>query len=294
MAAVDILLPYYGDVELMKTAVGSVFAQTRSDWFLTVLDDAYPDPEPQRWFASLEDPRVTYLRNDTNLGANGNYRKALDMAQSPVVVIMGADDIMLPSYLDHVVGLLEDYPDVSVAQPGVEIINGAGQRTKTLTDTVKSFTAPSGPYPAVIGGEQMAANLLRAGWHYFPALAWRREDIARFGFRPEFDVVQDLALLMDIAAHGGSMVVDNPVSFQYRRHASSDSSVRAADGRRFDEERRYFKEQTARFRDLGWSRAERAARFHWTSRLNALTVLLASLRHPSAHTARNMARHIVG
>ncbi|MBO0909082.1 MULTISPECIES: glycosyltransferase family 2 protein [Arthrobacter] len=294
MPAVDILLPYYGDVDLMKAAVGSVFAQTREDWLLTVLDDAYPDPEPQRWFASLEDPRVTYLRNETNLGANGNYRKALDMAQAPVVVIMGADDVMLPSYLEHVTALLDEYPEASVAQPGVEIIDGTGHRAKTLTDSVKSLTAPSGPYPALVGGERMAASLLRAGWHYFPALAWRREAIAHFGFRPEFDVVQDLALLMDIAAAGGSIVVDGPVSFQYRRHASSDSSVRAADGRRFDEERRYFREQTNRFRDLGWPRAERAARFHWTSRLNALTVLLASLRHPSVRTAQNMTRHIVG
>lgn len=294
MNAVDILLPYYGDVDLMKAAARSVFAQTREDWHLTVLDDAYPDPEPRRWFESLEDPRVTYLRNSTNLGANGNYRRALELAQAPAVVIMGADDIMLPSYLEHVLGLLADYPEASVVQPGVEIIDGTGQRAKTLTDAVKTLTAPSGPYPAVLGGEPMAASLLRAGWHYFPALAWRTEAILRFGFRPEFDVVQDLALLMDIAAAGGSIVVDGPVSFQYRRHAASDSSVRAADGRRFNEERSYFREQAGRFRKQGWRRAERAARLHWTSRLNALSVLLSSLRHPSLHTTRTMARHVLG
>jgi GT2 family glycosyltransferase len=146
MHAVDILLPYYGDVKLMKAAVDSVLSQTLGDWRLTVLDDAYPDPEPQRWFASLEDPRVTYLRNETNLGANGNYRKALDMARAPIVVIMGADDVMLPSYLEHVIALLEKHPEASVAQPGVEIINETGHRAKTLTDSVKSLTAPSGPY----------------------------------------------------------------------------------------------------------------------------------------------------
>ena len=140
----------------------------------------------------------------------------------------------------------------------------------------------------------MAASLLGAGWHYFPALAWRRDAILRFGFRPEFDVVQDLALLMDIAAAGGSIVVDNSEAFLYRRHASSDSSLRAADGRRFDEERRYFQEQAARFHGLGWCRAELAARLHWTSRLNALSVLLGSLRNPSISTCRTMARHVLG
>lgn len=140
----------------------------------------------------------------------------------------------------------------------------------------------------------MATSLLHAGWHYFPSLGWRLGSIKDHGFRPEYDVVQDLALLMDIAAAGGSMVVSSSrIVFNYRRHNASDSSVRAVDGRRFDEERRFFREQAARFADIGWPRAARAARLHWTSRLHALSLLLRSLRKPTARGTKILSRHLL-
>jgi glycosyltransferase involved in cell wall biosynthesis len=36
---VDVLLPYYGDVAMMKQAVESILGQSSPDWTLTVIDD---------------------------------------------------------------------------------------------------------------------------------------------------------------------------------------------------------------------------------------------------------------
>ena len=74
---VDILFPYYGDVAMMKQAVLSVVGQTNPDWRMIVIDDGYPDDSIPGWFESLKDERITYMRNEKNLGANGNYRKCL-------------------------------------------------------------------------------------------------------------------------------------------------------------------------------------------------------------------------
>lgn len=294
MDSVDILLPYYGDEDLMRQSVRSIASQTRTDWRLIVLDDAYPHADPRAWFESLADPRIYYERNTENLGANRNFQKALEMAQAPVVVMMGADDIMLPGYLDEVLGLLESHPQADVVQPGVSVIDGGGRSVSSLADTVKSLVRPRAAEPVTLTGEVMAASLLHAGWHYLPSLAWRLDSIKQHGFRPEYDVVQDLALLLDIAASGGSMVVGgSPVVFNYRRHAASDSSVRAMDGRRFDEERRFFREQAKRFGDMGWHRAARAARLHWTSRLHALVLILRSLPKPTFSGLRVLGRHVL-
>lgn len=70
---VDILFPYYGDVAMMKQAVLSVVGQTNPDWRLIVVDDGYPDDSIPGWFESLKDERITYMRNETNLGANANH-----------------------------------------------------------------------------------------------------------------------------------------------------------------------------------------------------------------------------
>lgn len=294
MDKVDVLLPYFGDPVFLQAAVRSVQAQEYENWRLIILDDAYPSEEPMEWAASLQDPRIIYVRNQENLGANRNFQKALGMADSPVVVMMGADDVMLAGYLKSVTRALDAYPVASVVQPGVQVIDGNGRRTRTLTDAVKRLTRPGRRRTVhAISGETLACSLLHSGWHYFPSLAWRREIIQAHGFQPDYDVVQDLALLLDIAAGGGSLLIVKDVVFQYRRHNASDSSVRAVDGRRFAEERRFFRDQERRFRALGWTRASRAARLHWTSRLHALVVLIRGTRNVDRRTATMLTRHVI-
>lgn len=293
MSSVDVLFPYYGDVELMKKAARSVLSQHFEDWRLIVVDDGYPDPEPARWFGAMTDPRVSYQRNESNLGANGNYRKALELAEAPIVVIMGADDLMLPNYLQVVVDTFAAHPEADVMQPGVQVIDENGAAVAPLVDRVKKLAMPGATTPTVLKGERLATSLLHAGWHYFPSLAWRTSTITRIGFRPEFDVVQDFALLLDIAADGGSMVLHPELAFLYRRHSGSDSSVRALDGRRFDEERRFFEIEAKRFASLGWTKAARAASLHITSRLNAVSLLATAVLRGKKASISSLSRHVV-
>lgn len=290
--AIDVMLPYYGDVDLMKLAAQSVMSQQFQDWRLVVVDDGYPSPEPELWFQSISDPRVTYQKNEQNLGANANYRRALELVEAPIVVIMGADDVMLPNYLDVVSKAFEAFPEASVVQPGVQVIDELGRACMPLVDLVKKVYAPTTKVRLELQGQKMATSLVRADWAYFPSLAWRSDVIKRIGFTEGLDVVQDLALLLDIAAEGGSMVVDPTLSFLYRRHSASDSSVRALDGRRFDEERAFFEFQSARFGQLGWTSASRAASFHTTSRLNAASLILRSIAMGKTDSLPRLAKHV--
>ncbi len=289
---IDVMLPFYGEVDLMKTAAQSVMSQLDQDWRLVVLDDGYPGDEAERWFSTIDDPRVTYQRNDVNLGANGNYRKALKLVKAPVVVMMGADDVMLPNYLHAVVSAFDVNPDADVVQPGVQVIDENGRACLPFVDLVKKAYAPRGKERCVLRGEELATSLVRADWAYFPSLAWRSDVMLRIGFTEGLDVVQDLALLLDIASENGSMVVEPELAFLYRRHSASDSSVRALDGRRFDEERAFFYAQADRFAALGWNSAARAARFHTTSRLNAATLIARSLVSGKTDSLPRLARHV--
>jgi glycosyltransferase involved in cell wall biosynthesis len=268
------MLPYYGDVSYMKLAVESVLAQSFTGWRLVVIDDGYPDPEPARWIGELSerDSRIEYVRNQTNLGANGNYRKALSLVQADYFVMMGADDVMLPNYVSSVMQLISEHPEADVIQPGVAVIDKDGKRYTPLADRVKSWYAPR--VDSVLSGEDMARSLVRADWAYFPSIVWRTAAVSAQGFRRGLDVVQDLALLLDISVSGGSMAVGKEIAFEYRRHASSDSSVRAYDGRRFAEERDFLNQQAERFKKMGWNRASRAARSRLAPRLHAATVAL--------------------
>lgn len=288
---IDVMLPYYGDVGLMKLAAQSVLDQSHADLRLVVLDDGYPDPEPARWFGAMDDPRVTYLRNESNLGANGNYRKAVELVEAEWFVMMGADDVMRPGYLAAVADAIARF-EVDIVQPGVEVIDENGTHVLPLVDKVKKQITPKVQAGgAVIGGEDLAASLMRGDWAYFPSIAWRTEVVRRIGFRTGLDVVQDLALILDIVKQGGKMALLTEVVFDYRRHSQSDSSVRALDGRRFDEERRFFLDEAASFDALGWSRAARVARRHITSRLNAASLLVKAARTPGG-SPKALLKHV--
>lgn len=294
-AAIDVALPYYGDIDLMKQAVLSVLGQQFTDWRLLVVDDGYPDPEPARWFAEdITDPRVRYERNTTNLGANGNYRKCLELVTAPLVVVMGADDVMLPNFLQLALASFARFEQAAIVQCGVAVVDEHGRLVRPLADRVKEYFTPTVDGPTMLAGEELAASVLRANWTYFPSLVWRTERMRRIGFRQGLHVTQDLALILDTARDGGGLVLDPTLAFLYRRHSQSDSSVKALDGRRFDEERALFAAEADDFARRGWPKAARAARRHTTSRINALSLLPTAARSGNAAALPKLGKHIVG
>lgn len=287
-------MPFYGRPDHFRVAVESVLAQEDPDWRLVIIDDVYPDTAPGQWAASIDDDRVTYIRNETNLRPSRNYNKAIGLTTSEFLVIMGCDDVMLPGYVGRVNELIAEFPQASVIQPGVSVIDQDGAPSRPLADRVKAWYRPSGPMPRALSGESLAVSLLRGNWTYFPSLVWRKSAIDPAGFRTDLDVVQDLAMLFGITAGGGMLVLDDRVVFNYRRHSTSVSAVTGPDGSKFRQEGLLFGEAQATSADLGWKRAARVARNHVSSRLNALTELPGAIVHRNAAGRSNLTRHVLG
>jgi GT2 family glycosyltransferase len=291
---IEIVMPFYGRFDHLRVAVESVLAQDDPDWRLTIVDDLYPDAAPGAWARSITDPRVNYIRNEKNVGVAGNFRGAARLASEEYVVIMGCDDAMLPGYVGRMRELTEAHPEVAILQPGVEVIDENGERIVPLGDWVKARLRIRGRKPAVYGGEDLARSLLRGNWTYFPSICWKVEYLKRHEFRADLDVVLDLALQLEIILVGGTMLVDDEVTFAYRRHSASVSSWTANDGTRFLQESTLFSESATRMTEIDWNSAARAARIHLTSRLNAVTKLPQSVGRGKAEGRRLLVRHVFG
>ncbi|MCX4780432.1 glycosyltransferase family 2 protein [Streptomyces sp. NBC_01264] len=292
MGSFDFMLPYYGDVRQMQDAVRSVLAQTDRDFRLVVIDDGR-EPEVPGWFEGLGDARVSYLRNERNLGITKNFQKCVDLSEADHVVIMGCDDLLHPHYLETVRAILDAHPGIGMVQPGVEVIDGSGRVARGLPDAAKQWMfAPRVSGRAVMSGEELAASVLRGNWLYFPSITWRGPALRRVNFRDGYSVLLDLALVVDLLEAGERMVVDGATTvFQYRRHAASESSVQALSGTRFTESERYFSAVAERMEARGWPRAARAARLRYGSRLHALRMLPGALRRGNRAGVRTLARH---
>jgi glycosyltransferase involved in cell wall biosynthesis len=292
----EVYIPFWGEPALLFEAVESVRAQSDPDWRLTVVDDCYPDDGVAAWFAALDDDRVRYLRNETNLGITDNYRRCLELATAEWMVFLGCDDVMLPAYVATVrAAIATADPDVDVVQPGVEVIDEHSVRVDPLVDRVKrTLFAPRLDGPLVLGGEDLAVSVLRGNWTYWPSLAFRTEALRRHDFLDGFPLVQDLALLVDLALGGSKMLVLPDVVFAYRRHSASASSATVDDGGRFAGERAYFAIAADRTAGRGWTRARRAARVHAASRLYAASRLPQAVTGRAWTAVGALGRHAFG
>ncbi|MBO3086714.1 glycosyltransferase [Cellulomonas dongxiuzhuiae] len=288
----EVLVPFWGELGMLQETVRSVLAQDDDDWVLTVVDDAYPDPAVAQWFSTLDDARVTYVRNEVNLGITGNFRRCAQLAQHDRVVVLGCDDLLLPNYVRVVSRAHREVPGATIIQPGVLVVDSAGRPARTLVDHVKQhLIMPRGRGRRLVQGETLAASLLTGNWMYWPSLAFRRDALQSHDFRDDLPIIQDLALVIDVVADGGSLLIEPEVCFAYRRHDASASMEQLADGRRFRGEREYFRQAAAQMDRVGWPRAARAARAHLTSRAHALTLLPRAAAARDRAVLRTLAEH---
>ena len=106
----EIFVPFWGDPALLYETVDSVRAQRNPDWRLIVIDDCYPDDSVPAYFAALDDERISYARNEVNLGITENYREAIRRATTEYIAILGCDDLLHPDYVDVITRTIANVP----------------------------------------------------------------------------------------------------------------------------------------------------------------------------------------
>lgn len=293
MTLVHVVLPYWGDPALLDRAVDSVLAQSDPGWRLTIVDDHYPDTRAGMTYSAHPDNRISYLRNPENLGVSGNFERCRTLADGDLVVFLGSDDLLLPDYVAELRRARAEHPDATIIQPGVRVIDGEDRPSSGLAERVKAWLTPSGPRPVVLSGEELAVSLLRGNWLYWPSLAFDGAAVARHSFRPDLPIILDLAFILDMVLDGAQLVLREEVTFCYRRHDDSASSISSLQGSRFADERRFYREIAGRLESRGWRRAASVARRRWVSRMHALSLLPSAALQRSGRGVVIVLRHVL-
>src|SRR5687768_1900259 len=103
---VTVAIPTYNRSQLLKISLKSVLAQDYPDLRVVVLDNASPD-DTEAVVKSFADPRVAYIRNETNIGMVSNWNRAIEVNSSPYLSIFLDDDVMLPGFIRESAQLLD-------------------------------------------------------------------------------------------------------------------------------------------------------------------------------------------
>ena len=116
------LLVYNGERYLGQT-IDSLLSQTYGDFELLVSDNASTDGTEEicRSYAAL-DRRISYIRQNENIGAMGNFNYLASRATTDYFKWCAADDLIAPNFLATCIEFLESQPDFVLCQSSTRTI----------------------------------------------------------------------------------------------------------------------------------------------------------------------------
>ena len=81
---VSVCIPVYNGSDYIAYAIQSVLAQTYKNFNLIVCDNCSTD-NTEEIVRNFEDPRLSYVRNNKNLGLVGNENRCLELSKGDYI-----------------------------------------------------------------------------------------------------------------------------------------------------------------------------------------------------------------
>ena len=137
---VSVIIPAFNAEATLAQTIQSVFAQTRGDWEMIVVDDGSSDATTSivAHYAHLN--RRVRLISQSNKGPSAARNNGVMRARGDIVAFLDADDTWQPEHLEKAVDLLKADDQLGVAFAPCTIVddNGrdTGQRTRPFTNNV--------------------------------------------------------------------------------------------------------------------------------------------------------------
>lgn len=214
---VSVCVTSYNYARYLPACVESVRAQTYGRWELIVCDDCSTDDTPAVMARYADDPRIRYLRNERNLGMNGNLRHAAGQGTGEYVKVLCADDWMAPRCLERMVELMEAHPEAGIGTSAEFLADEAGRplRVQFL------FGEPV----SVVPGERMLDGLSRGeGFGGNSSFFLRRAAYERVGgYDDTLVYAADTELAARLCRDGAYLHTDEPLFYGRQQPASSSS-----------------------------------------------------------------------
>lgn len=230
MPTVSVIIPTYNRADAIGRTIDSVLAQSIDDIEVLIVDDASADGTVDV-VESYDDPRVTLVRHETNLGGSAARNTGIEAASGRYVAFLDSDDEWYPRKLERQVGLLEGRDDDWVAAYcGVEHVPSSdpGPLRRVVSRAVSRRRTTEG----ATGGEELVGPVLTDDLHTSAGSTLLvRADVVRAigGFDESFDRFQDSEFLIRVLRRGKLAYVNAPLVRRHESGGPSAAELEAAD-----------------------------------------------------------------
>lgn len=220
-ATVDVVVPCYRYAHFLEECVRSVLAQDLPGLRVLVIDDASPDRTPEVASAlAASDPRVHHRRHAVNRGHIATYNEGIAWVRAPYMLLLSADDYLLPGALARALKVMAARPDVTLC---------FGDVVERLPDGTHRPVRPALPRrtdgaPTVLGGAEFVRACVRAGAANIvptPTAVVATAALRAVGpYRADLPHSADFELWLRLAGRGPVAYLPTPQAV-YRRHAGN-------------------------------------------------------------------------
>jgi glycosyltransferase involved in cell wall biosynthesis len=135
VALVSIMIPTYNRAHFLPEAIESALAQDYPNLEVIVSDNASTDGTRGCVERYLSDPRLRYVRNETNLGSSANYERLLyKHAAGAYGKYLADDDVLVdPGHVSRALAIVRRHGAKAVFSAAVSRYEGAGEEGRDIS-----------------------------------------------------------------------------------------------------------------------------------------------------------------
>jgi glycosyltransferase involved in cell wall biosynthesis len=226
LPTVSVIVPCYNYGHFLPECIASILSQEGVNVDVLIIDDASPDNTAEvATQLAKKNSRVKFLKHDVNKGHIVTYNEGIEWASAGYMLILSADDYLLPGALSRSVNLMNAHPEVgfTFGKTIDTYDNGATRQTKTIPNAAIANIVDKTCWSILEIVEFLkliehsgSINIIRT-----PTAVVRTELQKRVGgYRPELPHSGDMEMWLRLAAHASVGVLD---AYQavYRLHGGN-------------------------------------------------------------------------
>jgi glycosyltransferase involved in cell wall biosynthesis len=216
---ISVCIPSYNCAPFLADAIDSVLAQSYSDFELLIIDDCSTDSSSEIIAGYAErDPRIVFLRNESNLGMVANWNRCIELAKGEYIHYLFADDLFAsPECLDKMLRVIESDPAISLVVSARNIIDEDSRIKRVASHFRDKKIAP---------GTEVIRRCLYEARNLIgePSVVMFRKSQALRGFNPVYAQFVDLEMWFYLLEQGRFAYLAEPLA-SFRDHPGQQTKV---------------------------------------------------------------------
>jgi len=214
---VTIGIPVYNGELSIKKCIESVLSQTYENFELIISDNASTDSTPDICKEFLKkDNRITFVRQNENMGQNWNFNFPLEKANGEYFVWLVADAIISPEFIEKNIAVLESQDNAVGCISKIKIDPTYVDKFKTEKEVLKKIGLVYRPNNSYSGEGTLPitgnyVERIRKYLKYFPwemmQAVYRTKPLRESSIH-DFFLGWDASLVLSILKHGEIKVVN--------------------------------------------------------------------------------------